>query len=157
MYYLAENAVVVGDVRIGSEASIWYGAVIRGDINYIEIGDGTNIQDLCVLHVTEELPVKIGRYVTVGHGAIIHGAEIGDFCLIGMGAIILDGAKIGEGSIVAAGAVVREKEEIPPYSLVAGVPAQIKKKLDEKIKEKIKAHSLNYIEYAKRLLKRVEK
>jgi len=106
--FVAETAVVIGDVTIGKDSSIWYGAVLRGDINSITIGERTSIQDNCVVHVDEDKPVVVGDDVTVGHGVILHGCKIGNKVLVGMGAVILDGAEIGDGAIVAAGAVVKE-------------------------------------------------
>ena len=119
MYYIAKNATVVGDVVLGEEVNIWYGAVLRGDSGRITVGDGTNIQDNCVLH--EE--TKIGKNCTVGHGAIVHGCTVGDNCLIGMGAILLNGAVLGDNCIVAAGAVVTGKTDAPAGSLLMGSPA----------------------------------
>jgi len=126
-FYLSENAVLIGDVRCGKNSSIWFGTVLRADINYIKVGDYSNIQDLSVGHVTEELPLIIGDYVTVGHNVVMHGCTICSNTLIGMGSTILDGAVIGEGCIIAAGTVVKEKSVIEPYSLVAGVPGIFKK------------------------------
>ena len=147
--FVAETAVVIGDVTIGKDSSIWYGAVLRGDINSITIGERTSIQDNCVVHVDEDKPVVVGDYVTVGHGVILHGCKIGNKVLVGMGAVILDGAEIGDGAIVAAGAVVKEGQVVPPLTLVAGVPAQPKKKLDESVLEALKEHAEKYSKYAK--------
>ena len=124
---IAENAVLVGDVTVGADVSIWYGAVVRGDTAPIVLGYGCNVQDNCVVHGSEGYPAKIGKNVTVGHGAIIHGCTIEDDCLIGMGAVVLNGAQIGSFSIVGAGALVTERKEIPPYSLVVGVPGKVVK------------------------------
>jgi len=123
--YLADGAKVIGQVKLGEYSSIWYNTVVRGDVNRIEIGCYSNIQDNSVVHVTDFYPAIIGDYVTVGHSCVIHGCTIEDHCLIGMGALVLHGAVVGKGSIVAAGAVVLEKQIIPPYSLVVGVPAKI--------------------------------
>ena len=123
--FVAPQVFLSGDVRVGQYASLWPGVVARGDVNYISVGVCSNIQDLTCLHVADDAPCIIGDYVTVGHSACIHGCEIEDHVLIGMGAIVLTGAKIGRGSIVAAGAVVKENAVIPPNSLVAGVPAKI--------------------------------
>ncbi len=125
MYYIAKNATVVGDVVLGEEVNIWYGAVLRGDSGRITVGDGTNIQDNCVLH--EE--TKIGKNCTVGHGAIVHGCTVGDNCLIGMGAILLNGAVLGDNCIVAAGAVVTGKTDAPAGSLLMGSPAKVVREL----------------------------
>ncbi|MCX7822218.1 MAG: gamma carbonic anhydrase family protein [Syntrophobacterales bacterium] len=128
--YIAPGAVVIGDVEIGSKSSIWFYTVVRGDVNFIRIGEETNIQDHSVLHVTtEKFPLRIGDRVTVGHRAVIHGCTVEDECLIGMGAIILDGARIGKHSIVAAGAVVPQGMEVPENSLVMGIPARVQKKI----------------------------
>ena len=150
--FIASGVQVIGKVQLGEYSSVWYNAVIRGDINYIKIGRETNIQDNCVLHVTHELPVIIGEGVTVGHGAIIHGCVIEDECLIGMGAIILDGARIGKGSVVAAGALVRERMQVPPHSLVAGVPAVVKRTLDPSTIEMIREAGKHYVELTKERL-----
>lgn len=124
---IAENAVLIGDVTVGENVSIWYGAVVRGDTSPITLGDGCNVQDNCVVHGSEGYPVYIGAGVTIGHGAIIHGCTIRDDCLIGMGAVVLNGADIGSNSVVGAGALVTERKEIAPYSLVVGVPGKVVK------------------------------
>ncbi|MBI4364561.1 MAG: gamma carbonic anhydrase family protein, partial [Candidatus Latescibacteria bacterium] len=130
--YIAPTASVVGDVVLGEEASVWFGAVIRGDVGPIRIGERTNIQDGCVLHVTGgRTPLRVGAAVTVGHRVILHGATVEDRCLIGMGSILLDGCVIGEESLVAAGSVVLEGMRVPPRSFVAGVPARIKGPIPE--------------------------
>ncbi len=130
--FVAPGAVVIGDVSIAQGASVWYNTVIRGDEGYIKIGERTNIQDLCMLHTTGGLSnMDIGADVTVGHNAILHGCAIGDRCLIGMGAVIMDNAVIGPGCVVAAGAVVLENTVIPPNSVVAGIPGKVKKTAPE--------------------------
>ena len=123
--YVSPHAVVMGDVRLGPRASVWPMAVLRGDINFIEIGEGSNIQDGSVVHLAEDLPVVVGRLVTVGHGAILHACRVEDECLIGMRATVLDGAVIGRGSIVGAHALVTKEMRIPPGSLVMGSPAKV--------------------------------
>lgn len=143
--FIAAGAQIIGSVEIGELSSVWYNAVIRGDINYIKIGKETNVQDNCVMHVTHELPVIVGDRVTIGHGAVVHGCVIEDDCLIGMGAVILDGAHVGAGSVIAAGAVIRERMEIPPRSLVMGVPGQIKRTLDESTIEMIREAGRHYV------------
>ena len=136
--YIAPNAYIIGDVVIGDNCAIMFGAIIRGDVNYIRIGNNTNIQDNAVLHVTrDKYPLIIGNNVSIGHSAVVHGCVVEDNVLIGIGAKVLDGAKIGNNCIIAAGAVVRENVEIPPYSLVAGIPGKIKKKLEKKDIERI--------------------
>jgi carbonic anhydrase/acetyltransferase-like protein (isoleucine patch superfamily) len=122
--WVAPGAYVIGDVALGDESSVWYGAVLRGDTEPIRIGDRTNVQDGCILHADPGFPAIIGEGCVVGHKAVVHGCEVGDNCLVGMGATILNGAKIGDGSIVAAGAVVPEGREFPPRSLIVGVPAK---------------------------------
>lgn len=154
--FIAENTEIIGRVKLGENVNIWYGSMIRGDINWIEIGDNTNIQESSVIHV--DFPVEgkefghtiIGKNVTVGHRALIHACEIGDDCLIGMGAIILSGAVIGEGSIIAAGALVRENQQIPAGSLVVGLPGQIKGKVSEDGKKKIQESAQRYLGIAAR-------
>ena len=122
--WVGPGAFVIGDVHLGEESSVWYGAVLRGDTEPIRIGARTNVQDGCVLHADPGYPATVGEGCVLGHNAVVHGCEIGDNCLVGMGATILNGAKIGEGSIVAAGAVVPEGREFPPRSLIVGVPAK---------------------------------
>jgi carbonic anhydrase/acetyltransferase-like protein (isoleucine patch superfamily) len=122
--WVAPGAFLIGDVHLGEEVSVWYGAVLRGDTEPIRIGDRTNIQDGCILHADPGYPAIVGQGCVVGHNAVVHGCEVGNNCLIGMGATILNGSKIGDGSIVAAGAVVPEGRELPPRSLIVGVPAK---------------------------------
>lgn len=129
--FLAENATVVGDVIMGDGCSVWFNAVLRGDVNAIRIGNNVNIQDGTVLHTLyQKSVVEIGDYVSVGHNVIIHGAKINDYALIGMGATLLDYAEVGEGAIVAAGSVVLSNTKIPPYTLWAGVPAKYVKDVE---------------------------
>jgi len=123
--YVASQAVVIGDVRLAAHTSVWPTAVLRGDINYIEIGEGSNIQDGSIVHLAEDLPVRVGKLVTVGHRAILHACTVEDNCLIGMGATVLDGAVIGTGSIIGAHALVTKGTHIPPGSLVMGTPAKV--------------------------------
>jgi carbonic anhydrase/acetyltransferase-like protein (isoleucine patch superfamily) len=148
--YLADNAVVIGDVEIGEGCSIWFGTVLRGDVNAIRIGNGVNIQDGSVLHTLyEQSVVEIGNDVSIGHNVTVHGARIGDGALIGMGAVVLDHAIIGEGAIVAAGSVVLSKTTVEPGSLYAGVPAKFVKKIDwEQSKEINQKIARNYHLYA---------
>ena len=123
--YLAKTAVVLGDVTLGDNSSVWFGAVLRGDINRIVVGANSNIQDNAVVHLADDFPCLIGDWVTVGHSAIVHACTIGDECLIGMGATILDGAEIGAQSIVGANALVTGGTKVPPGSLVLGSPAKV--------------------------------
>lgn len=127
--YLARGAVVVGDVTLGDYVSVWYNAVLRGDINRIVVGPYSNIQDNAVLHLADDFPCLVGHHVTIGHSAIVHACTVGDDCLIGMGAVILDGAVIGEQSLVGAKALVTQGMKIPPGSLVLGMPAKIVRSL----------------------------
>jgi carbonic anhydrase/acetyltransferase-like protein (isoleucine patch superfamily) len=122
--WIAPGACVIGDVRLGEESSVWYGAVLRGDTEPIRIGARTNVQDGCILHADPGYPAVVGERCVLGHNAVVHGCEVEDDCLVGMGATILNGAKIGEGSIVAAGAVVPEGREFAPGSLIVGIPAK---------------------------------
>lgn len=148
--YLAPDCIIVGDVTIGEESSIWFKAVIRGDINWIRIGNYTNIQDGCIVHVTGgTAPAEIGDYVTVGHGAILHGCTIESACLIGMGAVVLDKAVIGTGSLVAAGSLVKSGTIIPPNSMVAGNPGVIKRKISQDEKDYFVEWATHYREYSK--------
>lgn len=127
--FVAANATVCGDVRLGRDASVFYGAVLRGDIRTIHVGAGSNVQDNAVVHLSDGHDAVIGEYVTVGHGAIVHACEIGDGCLVGMGAIVLDGAKIGAECIVAAGALVTPGFSCPAGSMVMGRPAKVTREL----------------------------
>lgn len=144
--YVAPSADIIGKVTIGKDASIWHGVVIRGDVGYAKVGENTSIQDLSMLHMTSEFPVIVGNNVTVGHSVTLHGCEIGDNCLIGMGATILDNAKIGKNCIVAAGSVVKEGAVFEDNCLIAGVPAVIKKKLPEENAKKLYDHAQHYVE-----------
>jgi len=147
---IAEGAHIIGDVEIGKDSSIWFNTVIRGDVNYIRIGERTNIQDLTMVHVTnKKFPTIIGSDVTIGHSAVIHGCKIDDFVLIGIGAKILDEAYINSHSLIAAGSVVKEKFEVPSGTLVAGVPAKIVRNLTPEEIEKIKQNAQHYLFYCK--------
>ena len=143
--FIAENASVIGNVTIGDKSSVWFGAVIRGDDNSIRIGVGTNIQDLSVLHVDEKHDMVIGDECIVGHRVIIHGAHIGNRCLIGMGSIIMNGAKVGDDCIIGAGALITEDAVIPPRSLVIGFPAKVKRSLTDEEVTMIPSLAAGYI------------
>lgn len=152
--FIAEGAKVIGDVTLGDHASVWFNAVVRGDVHYIKIGAYTNVQDNSVLHVTTSIaPLNIGKNVTVGHNVILHGCTIEDNCMIGSGAIIWDGAVIKEGSMVGAGAVVLAGFEAPPRSLILGTPAKFKKEIPEEQSNKIIELAVNYSQYAQNYLK----
>lgn len=142
--YITKTAVIEGDVTIGDNVSVWYGAVLRGDLAPISVGEGSNVQENSVIHVDKNCPVKIGKGVTIGHGAIIHGCTIDDNSLIGMGAIVLNGAKIGKNCIIGAGALVTGNTEIPDGSLVIGSPAKVKREVTE---AEIEANRENAEEY----------
>jgi carbonic anhydrase/acetyltransferase-like protein (isoleucine patch superfamily) len=153
--FIADTAEVIGMCEIGDDCSVWFGAVIRGDIHYIKIGNRTNIQDLSVIHVThytkEDLsdgfPVIIGNDVTIGHKAMIHGCTVEDACLIGMSATLLDGCHIGKESIVAAGAVVPQNKTFPPRSMIMGVPAKVVRTLSDEEVHQIYQSAQNYVKY----------
>jgi carbonic anhydrase/acetyltransferase-like protein (isoleucine patch superfamily) len=129
--WVAPNATVVGYVNLAARASVWYGVVLRAEFEPIEIGAGSNIQDGVTIHVDPTFPATIGADVSVGHNAVLHGCTIEDGCLIGMGAVVLNGAHIGQGSLVAAGAVVAQGVVVPPRSLLAGVPAKVRRELSD--------------------------
>ncbi|WP_438003929.1 gamma carbonic anhydrase family protein [Sorangium sp. So ce321] len=149
--FLAPNATVIGDVELGDEASVWFGAVLRGDIGAIRVGPRTNVQDLACLHLTSGVSQTIiGADVTIGHGAILHGCLVGDGCLIGMGSILLDNVEIGEGSVVAAGAVVPPGKVFPPRSLVRGNPARLLGEVRPDQAELGRMGAASYVENARR-------
>ena len=147
--FVAPTAVVVGDVQLDEGASLWYGGVLRGDINSIKIGKFSNLQDGVIGHLADDHPLVVGQYVTVGHGAVIHACEVEDECLIGMNSTILDGAKIGRQSIVAANSLVPAGMQVPEGSLVAGVPAKVKRELTQEEREKLKCWAEKYLLVAK--------
>ena len=148
--YIDQSAQVIGDVTIGEQSSVWMTVVIRGDVNYIRIGDRTNIQDGTVVHVMHDTcPTVIGNDVTIGHGAIVHGCTIADRVLVGMGAIVLNGASIGADTIVAAGSLVTERMVIPARSLVMGSPAKVKRPLNDAEVASIQEYADNYVRYKK--------
>ena len=147
--WVAPGAFVIGDVHLGEESSVWYGAVLRGDTEPIRIGARTNVQDGCVLHADPGYPAIVGEGCVLGHNSVVHGCEIEDNCLVGMGATILNGAKIGEGSIVAAGAVVPESREFPPQSLIVGIPAKRVSDVSEEQAADIARGASEYVERAK--------
>ncbi len=136
--YVAPTATVIGNVTMGENSSVWFNSVLRGDCDAIVIGNNTNIQDLTMCHEDYDRPLHIGNGVTIGHKCVIHGCDIEDECLIGMGSVIMNGVRIGRGSIVAAGSVIMENIQIPPFSLVAGVPGKIKKQFDESVLDLLK-------------------
>ena len=148
--FIAEGARVIGRVRIGRRVGVWFGAVIRGDNERIEIGDDTNIQDNAVLHSDDGFPLRIGAGCTIGHGAIVHGCTIGDNALIGMGATVLNGARIGRNSIVGANALVTEGKVFPDNALIVGSPAKAVRELDAATAETLRASARHYVANARR-------
>jgi len=151
--FIAASAQVIGDVTIGTHSSIWHGAVVRGDVHFIRIGERTNIQDLSVLHVTRKThPLVIGNAVTAGHRVTLHGCTIEDGALIGMGAIVLDGATVGAEAIVGAGALVTEGMVVPSGKLVVGVPARVRRDLTPEEAAFLKQSAQNYVDLAKAYL-----
>jgi carbonic anhydrase/acetyltransferase-like protein (isoleucine patch superfamily) len=147
--FIAAGAVVLGNVTIGAESSVWFNAVIRGDTDRIQIGKQSNVQDLAVIHCDEGVPCTIGDRVTLGHAAIVHGATIEDDCLIGIRAVVLNRARIGAGSLIGVGALVTEGVEIPPGSLVLGMPGKVVRQITEKDRERILHASKHYVAAAK--------
>lgn len=150
--FIANTATVVGDVTLGDECSVWFGAVIRGDSDQIKIGNRTNIQDNAVIHIDKGIPCSIGNEVVVGHSAIIHGATIGDNTLIGMRATVMNGAKVGKFCVIGAHALVTQNMVIPDYSLVMGVPAKVVKEVPSALQDRIKLGAKHYVEMAKRYM-----
>lgn len=148
--FIAPGAIVLGNVRLGPEASVWYYTVIRGDSERIEIGAGTNLQDLTMVHADPGVPCLIGNRVTVGHRVILHGCIVEDECLIGMGAILLNRVKVGTGSVIGAGALVLEDTEIPPGSLVVGSPAKIIRSVEDSARARIDRTWRHYVEAARK-------
>lgn len=147
--FVAENAVLIGDVTLGKGANIWYSAVLRGDENSIVIGENSNVQDNATLHVSKTCPVVLGKNVTVGHNAIVHGCTVGDGTMIGMGACVLNGAVIGKECLIGAGALIKEGQVIPDGSLCVGVPAKIVRQLDEEGKKMILDNAALYVSLAR--------
>lgn len=148
--WVAPNASIIGDVHVGEKASIWFGAVLRGDIDSIHIGAGSNIQDGSVCHADPGHPLRVGEHVTVGHMVMLHGCTIGDHCLIGIGAVVMNGAKIGKNSVVGAGSLVTEGKEFPEGSLIMGSPAKLVRQLDAAALEKLQQNAANYVRNGER-------
>jgi len=149
--WLAPGSVVVGDVEIGEDCSVWYGAVIRGDVHHVRIGARTNVQDCAVLHVTAgRFATEVGAEVTIGHRAVVHGCRVGDGALIGIGAIVLDGADVGEGALIGAGAVVTPGTVIPARSLALGTPARSVRELGADEQRQQRERTLTYVQTARR-------
>jgi len=150
--YVAPGAVVIGDVTLGEESSVWFHTVLRADINAIKIGPRSNIQDGCVIHLADDFGTHVGELVTVGHKAILHACRVADEVLVGMGAIVLDGAEIGARTIIGAGALVTQHKKIPPGSLVLGSPAKVVRQLDLQEQQSIKHWAEKYVELSKKYL-----
>src|SRR5688572_23766205 len=151
--YIASTAVVLGDVTLGAHSSVWYNAVLRGDINRIIVGEYSNVQDNAVLHLADSFPCILGRYVTVGHSAIVHACTVEDECLIGMGATILDGALIGAQSIIGANALVTQGTVVPPGSMVLGSPAKVVRQLSQAERDSLRGWAEKYVHNAAYCLK----
>jgi carbonic anhydrase/acetyltransferase-like protein (isoleucine patch superfamily) len=144
--FIAKTAVVIGDVTLGAHSSVWYGAVLRGDINRIVVGHHSNVQDNAVLHLADKFACVLGNWVTVGHGAVVHACKVGDEVLVGMGAVILDGAVIGKQTIIGAKALVTQGTKIPPGSLVLGAPARVVRKLSPEERAGLKWWAQKYVD-----------
>lgn len=152
--FLVDDALVVGDVEIGAQASLWFGVVVRGDVNHIRIGARTNVQDHAVLHVTSRThPTVVGDEVTIGHRVTLHGCTVRDRCLVGIGAIVLDGAVVGEEAMVGAGALVPPGMVVPPRSLALGAPARVRRELTADEVAGLKASAERYVGYAQEYLR----
>lgn len=150
--FAADGAKVIGRAELGDHVNIWFNTVIRADVNFIRIGKNTNIQDLCMLHVTEENSLTIGENTSLGHSVILHGCKIGNGCLIGMGAIILDGAEIGDNCLVAAGSLVSPGKKFPAGSMIKGRPAVVERQLSPEEIHKISNHYRSYVDYKEQYL-----
>ncbi len=149
---VADNATVVGDVRLGKDVGIWFGVTIRGDDSSITIGEGSNVQDNSCIHVDVGAPLTVGRGVTIGHNVTLHGVEVGDYSLIGMGSIILGGAQIGEYSLIGAGALIKENAVIPPRSVVLGMPGKIVRQVTDEEMVGMRWRAEHYVERARTYL-----
>jgi len=146
--FIESSAQLIGDIQVGEDSSVWFNCVIRADVNYVRIGNSTNIQDGSIIHVTgERFPTTLGDRVTVGHGVILHGCTIGHRSLVGIGSIVLDGVTVGEESIIAAGSLVTPGTVVPPRSMVMGSPARVRRQVTEEEIEWIDAHWKNYVDY----------
>lgn len=154
--FVAENATVIGRVKLMEKASVWFNAVIRGDNELITIGPETNIQDGSVLHTDPGMPLTLGRGVTVGHKVMLHGCEVGDYSLIGINAVVLNGAKIGKHCLIGANALIPEGMEVPDGSMVVGSPGKIKRELNEKQKEMLEMSAKHYVQNAERYMSELQ-
>jgi len=147
--FVAHNACLVGDVRLGRDSSVFYGATLRADIESIQIGEATNVQDGCIIHLADDLGVTIGAHCTIGHAAIVHACTIGDFCLIGMQAVILDAAEIGDECLIGAGSLITSRTKIPARSLVMGSPAKVVRQLKDEELSFLRVSSEKYVAVAR--------
>jgi carbonic anhydrase/acetyltransferase-like protein (isoleucine patch superfamily) len=154
---VADNATVVGDVRLGKDVGIWFGVTMRGDDSWIQIGDDTNVQDNTCIHVDIDAPMVIGKGVTIGHMVTLHGVEIGDYALIGMGCIVLGGARIGAYSLIGAGALVKENAVIPPRSVVLGMPGRVVRQVTDEEMEGMRWRARHYVQRARSYLAPIER
>ena len=149
-YWIAPSAVVLGKVRLLADASVWFGAVLRGDTEWIEVGEGSNVQDLSVLHTDPGVPLTIGKGVTIGHKVMLHGCEVGDGSLIGIGSVILNRAKIGKNCLIGANTLITEGKDIPDNSVVMGAPGKVVRQVDEMQAASLKVSAAHYVENWKR-------
>jgi len=156
-YFIADTATVIGKVRLKSSASVWFGAVLRGDNEWIEIGEGSNVQDNSTCHTDRGFPLTIGTNCTVGHNVILHGCTIEDGALVGMGSIVMNGARIGRGSVVGAGAIITEGKQFPEYSLIIGAPARVIRTLEPAQVEKMGGNARSYMRNGPRFKKGLKK
>lgn len=156
-YFIADTATVIGKVRLHAQASVWFGAVLRGDNEWIEIGEGSNVQDNSTCHTDPGFPLTIGKNCTVGHSVILHGCTIEDGALVGMGSIVMNGAKIGRGSVIGAGSVITEGKQFPEYSLIIGAPARVIRTLDSEQSAKMGAAAKSYQRNGPRFSKGLKK
>ena len=156
-YFIAETATVIGKVRLHDSASVWFGAVLRGDNEWIEIGENSNVQDNATCHTDPGFPLSIGKNCTVGHNVILHGCTLEDGALVGMGSIVMNGAKIGRGSVVGAGAVITEGKEFPEHSLIIGAPARVIRTLDAAQVERMGSAARSYVRNGPRFIKGLRK
>lgn len=150
--FVAPSADIIGDVKVGGNCGLWFGVVVRGDMEPVTIGENSNVQDNATIHTAVGFPAHIGSYVTIGHNAVVHGCTVEDNALIGMGAVVLDGAVIGKGSIIGAGCLVGEGKVIPPRSLVVGVPGKVIRTIDEEREEGLVQHAREYVKIMKEYL-----
>ena len=147
--FVAEDARIMGDVRLAKDSSVFYGCVLRGDIESIIIGEGTNVQDGSIIHLADDLPAIVGAYCTIGHGAIVHACTVGDECLVGMGAVVLDGAEVGDQCLIAAGTVITPRTKVPAGSMVMGTPGKVVRQLSPEERAGLRTWAEKYIRVAR--------